>query len=92
MSAAQVPPVAAPRCADCRHFSNAPELLERRIPGLKVMGSGYSAVRTEDGLCALHDRYLSAGYRCASFASRFPDQGSRCTVSGENAGTHTATY
>lgn len=65
----RVPPVAvAPRCADCRHFSNAAESLERRIPGLKVMGSGYGAVRAEDGLCTLHGRYLSAYYRCARFA------------------------
>ncbi len=70
MSAGRDPPAAAPRCADCGHFFNAPQSLEAQIPGLKVMGSGYSAVRAEDGLCALHERYLSADHRCARFASR----------------------
>lgn len=71
MRAGRLPPVAAAsRCADCRHFSNTPQSLETQIPGLKAMGSGYGAVRAEDGLCALNDRYLSADYRCASFAFR----------------------
>ncbi|MGB6452621.1 MAG: hypothetical protein WBE92_17870 [Steroidobacteraceae bacterium] len=69
------PAVAAtPRCADCRHFDNAPESLERAIPGLKVMGSGYGAVRAEDGLCEVHGRYLSADYRCADFDPRSPEK------------------
>lgn len=56
------------RCGQCRHFDNAPKTLELTLPGLRVMGSGYSSVRVNDGLCAHHDRYLSADYVCDSFA------------------------
>jgi hypothetical protein len=56
-----------PCCADCRHFSNAPQTLEAALPGLRVLGSGYSAVRGSDGLCAKHERYLSGRYRCDAF-------------------------
>ena len=54
-------------CGHCRHFDNAPKTLETMIPGLRAMGSGYSSVRVNDGLCTHHDRYLSADYVCDSF-------------------------
>jgi hypothetical protein len=57
-------------CANCRHFSNSAQMLEIAIPGLRVLGSGYSAVRGSDGLCALHERYLSGRYRCDAFEAR----------------------
>jgi hypothetical protein len=57
-------------CAACRHFDNAPESLEAAIPGLRVMGSGYSSVRNADGLCAMHQRYLSAASYCEQYAIR----------------------
>lgn len=56
------------RCGECRHYAAAPDDLERGIPGLVVMGSGYSAVRACDGLCRRHDRYLSANHGCAEHA------------------------
>ena len=57
------------QCAQCRHFSAGPTLLERAIPGLRVMGSGYSSVVSTDGLCERHDRYLSANYFCDQFTA-----------------------
>lgn len=58
-------------CTTCRHFDHSARTLEERIPGLIALGSGYSAVRAQDGLCALHDRYLSGAYHCrAHEASR----------------------
>ena len=57
-------------CGRCQHFDNAPKTLEAMLPGLRVMGSGYSSVRVNDGLCAHHDRYLSADYVCDSFKAR----------------------
>lgn len=69
------PVAAVPCCADCRHFFNAPALLERQIPGLASLGSGYGAARAEDGLCAIHERYLSSHCRCAHFASRRTEAG-----------------
>lgn len=54
-------------CAQCRHFNSGPTLLERAVPGLRVMGSGYSSVVSSDGLCERLDRYLSANYSCDQF-------------------------
>ena len=59
-------------CGQCQHFDNAPQTLEAMLPGLRVMGSGYSSVRVNDGLCTHHDRYLSADYVCDSFAAQDP--------------------
>jgi hypothetical protein len=58
------------RCADCLHFDGAAGTLEAEIPGLAVMGSGYASVRADDGLCRLHDRYLSGRSRCERFERR----------------------
>ena len=55
-------------CKFCRHFDNDPEAIERSIPGLLVMGSGYSSVRGSDGLCGKLERYLSGDYSCEEFA------------------------
>ncbi len=57
-------------CGRCQHFDNAPKTLEALLPGLRVMGSGYSSVRANDGLCTHHDRYLSAHYVCDSFMNK----------------------
>ena len=63
----QGPSPAPPNCARCQHFDNSPTLLEAAIPGLRTLGSGYGAVRGSDGICQLHDRYLSARYGCDDF-------------------------
>jgi len=55
-------------CMVCAHFSNSPEFLERAIPGLKTMSSGHASVRKDDGICSLHDLYLSASAYCEQFA------------------------
>jgi len=47
------------------HFRADPQELENAIPGLRSFGSAFAAVRADDGLCALHDRYLSATAHCA---------------------------
>jgi hypothetical protein len=57
-------------CANCQHFDNSPATLERQFPGLKVMGSAYSSVKKEDGLCRHHQRYLSATATCDLFEHR----------------------
>jgi len=56
-------------CAGCIHFQNHSQHLEANIPGLRTMGSGFSSVRAQDGLCALHQRYLSAQSSCLQFSS-----------------------
>jgi len=57
-------------CKNCRFFNGEPAVLEASIPGLRVMGSAYSAVVHNDGLCARHDRYLSGTYHCGDFQAR----------------------
>jgi hypothetical protein len=56
------------RCGDCRHFLDDPLELERRAPGLAILSSGFAAARADDGLCALHERYVPAGASCARYA------------------------
>jgi len=56
-------------CKYCRHFDNDPESIERSIQGLRVMGSGYSSVRSSDGLCGKRERYLSGDYSCEEFGA-----------------------
>jgi hypothetical protein len=54
-------------CKVCAHFKNAPAYLERVIPGLNSMSSGYASVRRDDGICVLHDIYLAAHSSCEAF-------------------------
>jgi hypothetical protein len=51
-------------------FRADPFELESAIPGLRSFGSGFAAVRSNDGLCARHDRYLSASACCAGHELR----------------------
>jgi hypothetical protein len=55
------------RCAACRHFDNDSTRLEATFPGFATMGSGFSSVRDGDGLCAIHDLYLSNRAGCDRF-------------------------
>ena len=57
-------------CAGCRHFNDRPLDLEAALPGLSSLSSAYAAVRSEDGICALHDRYVAATSRCPLYAAR----------------------
>ena len=54
-------------CGACQHFDGNAQSLELQIPGLRSFGSGFAAVRTADGLCGLHQRYLSAQAQCTGF-------------------------
>ncbi len=56
-------------CADCRHFRGSAAEIEAALPALKTLSSAHAAIRAEDGLCRLHDRYLSARSRCFGYAS-----------------------
>ncbi len=57
-------------CAECKHFRNDPAALEAAFPGLSSLSSARGSVRADDGLCARHDRYLSARANCADFLDR----------------------
>lgn len=54
-------------CMQCAHFSNNPAFLERTFPGWQTMGSAHGSVRKDDGICAVHDIYLSAHNSCDKF-------------------------
>jgi hypothetical protein len=56
-------------CLSCRHFNDAPAALEAALPGLASLSSAYAAVRLNDGICAVHDRYVSATSACARYAA-----------------------
>jgi hypothetical protein len=62
------PAFCARSCLACRHFNNAPIELEAALPGLSSLSSAYAAVRSDDGLCAVHHRYVAASSVCAAFA------------------------
>jgi hypothetical protein len=44
--------------------------MERALPGLATLSSGVASARDEDGICALHERYLAARSSCARYAPR----------------------
>ncbi len=56
-----------PCCAHCRHFNGRPPDIEAALPGLSSFGSAYAAVRSNDGLCAVHGRYLAASGSCCAY-------------------------
>ena len=45
-------------------------MIESRIQGLRCMGSAHSSVRSSDGICLIHDRYLAADCSCSSHEPR----------------------
>jgi hypothetical protein len=68
-------PPPEPSCRTCRHFFNASPAIESALPGLSSLSSAYAAVRAEDGVCSMHDRYIAAESVCGSHAARRPYQG-----------------
>ncbi len=64
--------MSAPQCRDCRHFRNDPAFLEAAYKGLPSLSSAWASVRSDDGLCGRHDRYLTADSFCADFSSSLP--------------------
>jgi hypothetical protein len=65
-------------CACCAHFDAAPARIEAALPGLASLSSAYAAIRSGDGLCGLHDRYVAATSRCGSHRAATVMPHSRC--------------
>jgi hypothetical protein len=61
---------AARSCHSCRYFEQSPSELEAALPGLSSLGSAYAAVRYDDGMCGMHDRYVASSSDCALHAGR----------------------
>ncbi len=55
-------------CAGCRHFNGRPLDIEAAMPGLASLSSAFAAVRSDDGICAEHNRYVAASSVCAAHA------------------------
>jgi hypothetical protein len=56
-------------CGHCVHFCNDPAAIEAAFKGLSAMSSGHASVRSHDGLCHMHDLYLSYRDCCADFSA-----------------------
>jgi hypothetical protein len=56
-------------CGNCSFFQNEDRALEAVLEGMTIMGSAFASGRSEDGLCARHDRYLAADSFCADFSA-----------------------
>lgn len=54
-------------CANCRQFRASALEIESRLPGLRTLSSAFASVRSEDGLCGRHDRYVAAASICAAY-------------------------
>ena len=61
-------PPGPPACLTCKHFKHAPAELEAALPGLSSLSSAYAAVRADDGICAVHQRYVTSTSVCPAFA------------------------
>jgi hypothetical protein len=57
-------------CSACAHFVDEPLRIEALIPGLTTMGSARASVRSDDGICAVHDLMVSARDDCGKFWPR----------------------
>jgi hypothetical protein len=55
-------------CRSCRHFRNDAQYLEAAFAGLTSLSSAFGSVRSDDGICLRHDRYLSARSFCSDFS------------------------
>jgi hypothetical protein len=53
-------------CRCCAHFDADAARIEAALPGLSALGSAYATVRSNDGLCRLHDRYVAATSACSA--------------------------
>jgi hypothetical protein len=54
-------------CWACSYFRNDAAYLEASFKGMTSFSSGYASVRSDDGICTRHDRYLGAKSFCAEF-------------------------
>ena len=59
--------LAAAACRQCKHFQNDAKQVEAALPGLSSLSSAYAAVRCDDGICAVHERYIAASSICPAF-------------------------
>jgi hypothetical protein len=61
-----------PTCRDCENFVDDPARIEQAFPGLTILGSVYSSVRGDAGICRVFERFLNPepAVGCPSFVER----------------------
>ena len=57
-------------CAWCREFVDDPDVIERELPALLILSSGYGDSRGDQGVCAVHQRWVTPALSCAEFRAR----------------------
>ena len=57
-----------PQCSRCNSFRGDAKELELLLPGLTSLSSAYASVRSDDGICVRHDRFVGARSYCADFS------------------------
>jgi hypothetical protein len=63
-----------PFCAQCTSFCGDANDLEELLHGLTSLSSGYGSVRSDDGICMRHDRFVGARSWCADYSSAAPSK------------------
>jgi hypothetical protein len=56
-------------CLCCVHFSQDAPAIEAALLNLTSLSSAYAAVRSNDGLCGVHERYVAASSVCDSYTA-----------------------
>jgi hypothetical protein len=59
-------------CARCLWFEDRAAVLESEIAGLGSLSSARGSTRADDGLCALHERFVGPAGRCSHFSAARP--------------------
>lgn len=54
-------------CIACGFFRNGPAEIESAFPGMNSLGSAYSSVRAESGICDRLELFVSSRYSCTFF-------------------------
>lgn len=54
-------------CVTCAHFMDDPARIEAMIPGMTTLGSAHASVRSDDGICLVHDLIVSPRDGCEKF-------------------------
>ena len=57
-------------CAQCRDFIDDPAVLELQLPSLLILSSAYGDCRGDQGVCAVHQRWVTPKLSCKSFRPR----------------------
>jgi hypothetical protein len=60
-------------CVGCKYFESDPSAIEAAFPGISSLGSAYSSVRADAGLCARRDIFLSPLRKCRDFEDKDAD-------------------